>query len=55
YFETKLQKGGYCIIDDYNYPDLPGCRQAVDEFCEAHSNSVKVVEDVGQARILEKT
>jgi len=25
----KLSRGGYCIIDDYNWP---GCRQAVDDF-----------------------
>jgi len=30
----KLEKGGYCIIDDYQ--DIPACRQAVDDYRSRH-------------------
>jgi O-methyltransferase len=29
---SKLSAGGFCIIDDYGDPTLPGCKAAVDDF-----------------------
>ena len=35
----KLSPGGFCIIDDYNWP---GCRQAVDDFAAEHGITLKL-------------
>lgn len=37
----KLEKGGYCIIDDYQ--DIPACRQAVDDYRSGHDIDDEVV------------
>lgn len=32
----KLSPGGYLIVDDYGNTQIPGCRQAVDDYRRAH-------------------
>ncbi|HEX9396087.1 MAG TPA: TylF/MycF family methyltransferase [Burkholderiales bacterium] len=38
---SKLQPGGYCIIDDYN--DISACRQAVTDYRERHGITEEIV------------
>lgn len=37
----RLERGGYAIVDDYG--DVPGCRQAVTEYREAHGIRAEIV------------
>ena len=52
FFYPKLVRGGYIFIHDYNNPDWPGAKEAVDKFCVENSiNCVPVADAQGSAII----
>jgi hypothetical protein len=48
----KLSPGGYAIIDDYA---IPACKQAVEDYCGAHSIQNKIVPIDGGGAFWKKT
>jgi hypothetical protein len=36
YFVPRVVPSGILVIDDYGFPDWPGCKTATDAFCEKH-------------------
>ena len=50
----KVVSGGYIVIDDYSYEDMPGVKQAVDEFFKTRNLEINLTFKIKPAIILQR-
>ena len=54
---NKMSKGGHIVIDDYDYPRLPGCKKAVTDFLSDKKEKEIIIDnysDVGKGVLIVK-
>jgi hypothetical protein len=47
-----MAKGGVIVVDDYPTKKCPGVERAVDEYCKAHPNVIKIIPLTGQCILI---